>query len=150
MIFPKTQNIARVFEPTVMVGLKNRRKGYPRTIRSCPRFVTKKSISCLFLPSWTSSWHFFVIRPAWLFVPSMLWILHGLSRSSMGNRSLDTALGSRKFSVAPLSIRASSVFRVVFRTNFIVRAFRLVINIRCVDNARAATTSADDSKNPFH
>ena len=133
-----------------MVGLKNRRKGYPRTIRSCPRFVTKKSISCLFLPSWTSSWHFFVIRPAWLFVPSMLWILHGLSRSSMGNRSLDTALGSRKFSVAPLSIRASSVFRVVFRTSFIVRAFHLVINIRRVDNARAVTTSADDSKNPFH
>src|SRR5712672_3337276 len=93
--------------------------------------------------------HFFVMRPAWLFVPSILWILRGLFRSSVGNRSLETTLGSRKFSVAPLSMRASSVFRIVLKTSFIVREFRLVINIRRVDNARAATTSTDGSKNPF-
>src|SRR5712672_2386076 len=133
----------------LMVGLKKRRKGYPRTIRSCPKFVIKKSISCLFFPSWTLSRHFLVMRPAWLFVPSMLWILRGFFRSSVGNLSLETTLGSRKFSVAPLSMRASSVFRVVFKTSLMVRAFCLVINIRRVDNARAATTSADVSENTF-
>src|SRR5712672_1785725 len=133
----------------LMVGLKNQRKGYPRTIRSCPKFVIKTSISCLFFPSSTLSRNVFVMRPAWLFVPSILWILRGLFRSSVGNLSLETTLGSRKFSVAPLSMRASSVFRVVLKTSFIVREFRLVINIRRVDNARAATTSTDGSKNLF-
>jgi len=133
----------------LIVGLKTRRKGYPRTILSCPRLVIKKSISWSTFPSRTLSRHFSVISPAWLFVPSILWILRGLSKSSVINRSLVTVRGSRKFSVAPLSMRASSVLRVVLKTSFIVRAFRLVMNIRRVDNARAATTSADDSKNPF-
>src|SRR5712671_1473374 len=133
----------------LIVGLKTWRKGYPRTILSCPRLVMKKSISWSTFPSRILSWHFLVISPAWLFVPLILWILRGLSKSSVINRSLVTVHGLRKFSVAPLSMRASSVLRVVLKTSFIVRAFCLVMKIRRIDNARAATTSADDSKNPF-
>src|SRR5712672_967339 len=133
----------------LIVGLKTWRKGYPRTILSCPRLVTKKSISWSTFPSWILSRHFLVISPAWLFVPSILWMLHGLSKFSVINRSLVTARGSRKFLVAPLSMRATSVLRVILKTNFIVRAFCLVMNIRRIDNAHTATTSVDDSKNLF-
>ena len=76
----------------LIVGLKNCRKGYPITIQSWPRFVMKKSICWSAFPRQTLSRHFFVIRPAWLFVPSILCILHGFSKSSVINRSLVTDL----------------------------------------------------------
>jgi hypothetical protein len=68
----------------------------------------------------------------------------------MGSQNLLMVLMSRKFSVAPLSMRAFSVSCVVVKTNSIVKAFRLVINMRHVTSAGAATTNEGTSKNPVH
>ena len=85
--------------------------------------------------------------PAWLCVPLMLWMVWGTLRGSGGSQSHDTVLWSKKHSVAPLSMRASSVFRVVDKTSFIFRAFRLETTWHVT---QAATTSLGVSKNLIH
>src|SRR6266403_6176955 len=98
-------------------------------------------------PNWTSSWHFRVILPALLCVPSILRMDWGFQSFCIGNWNLVTIHGSRKFSVAPLSKRAASVFGIVVNIISIVRAFHFDINIQCVFSTHAATTSEGDSKN---
>src|SRR6266478_3951514 len=98
-------------------------------------------------PNWTSNWHFFVILTALLCVPSILRIDRGFWSFCVGNRNLFTIHGSRKFSVAPLSKRATSVFGIIVNIISIVRAFCFDINIQCVFNTHTVTASEGDSKN---
>lgn len=132
----------------LIVGLNIHRNRYPRTIWSCPRSVTKKSISYDSLPNLTLSQHLQVICPALLLVLPILRMFLGFLSSSMDSHSLTTVLRLRKFSVAPLSMRAPSVFNVIDRTSFIFKAFHLMIDIRHVDSTHAATVNRGDSKNP--
>ena len=70
----------------LILGLNSFKKGYPKMIQSCPRFVMKKSISWWMAPIWTLSQHLWVICPAWLWVPLILWIVQGALSSLRGRR----------------------------------------------------------------
>ena len=107
----------------------------------------KKSISCDVLSNLTLSQHLQVIYPALLIVLSILRMFLGFSSFSVDNHSLTTALGSRKFSVAPLLMRAPSVFDVVDKISFIFKVFHLIVDIQYIDSACAATINKGDSKN---
>ena len=134
----------------LILGLNSFKNGYPKTIRSCPRLVIKKSISWWMTPIWTLSQHLWVIRLAWLWVPLILWIMRGAFSGLRGRQRWDTVRWSRKHSVAPLSIRASSVFCVVDKTNFIFKAFCLVESTWRACATRVATANLSTSKNPNH
>src|SRR5258708_22071230 len=108
----------------------------------------KNSISFMSSPTCTLRVHFHVIFPAELNVPSMLWIVCSLSNFCVGSSILDIVLGSRKFSVAPLSTSVFSVSCVVNKINLIIKAFLFAMNICRILSAHAATTSRGDFKNP--
>ena len=142
--------LVRVPFVQLILGLNSFKKGYPKMIWSCPKLVIKKSISWWMAPIWTLSRHLWVICPAWLWVPSMLWIVRGAFSGSGGRQSQDTVQWSRKHFVAPLSIRASLVFCIVDKTNFIFRAFHLVESTWHVYATRVAIANLGASKNPNH
>src|SRR5258708_10039415 len=128
-------------------GLKFCRKGYPSTTRSCPRLVMKNSCSLVCLLTWILRVHFRVMFPAEFVVPSILWIVRSLSSFLVGSFIRETVLGSMKFLVALLSIKAFSVSRVVDKVKFIIKALCLSINICHALSAHTATASTDEFKN---
>src|SRR5260370_39623580 len=88
--------------------------------------------------------------PAEFVVPSMLWMVQSLSSFLVGSFIQETVLGSMKFSVAPLSIKAFSVLRVVNKRKFIIKALHLLINTCRALSAHAVTASTGEFKNPDH
>ena len=131
-------------------GLKFHRKGYPNTTQSCPRLVMKNSCSLVCFLTWTLRTHFWVMLLAEFVVPSMLWMVRFLSSFWVGSFIWETVLGSMKFSVAPLSIKAFLVLRVVDKRKFIIKALCLLINTCCALSAHAVTASTGKFKNPDH
>src|SRR5258708_25966305 len=110
----------------------------------------KKSCSLVCPPTWRLRAHFLVMFPAKFVVPSMLWMVQSLSSFLVGSFIRETVLGSMKFSVAPLLIKAFLVSRVVNKRKFIIKALRLLINTCHTLSACAATASTGKFKNLDH
>ncbi len=131
-------------------GLKVYRKGYPSMTLSCSKLVIKNSCSLVCPLTWMLRVHFWVMLPAEFVVPSMLWMVQSLLSFLVGSFIQETVLGSTKFLVAPLLIKAFSVSRVVDKRKFIIKALCLLINTCCALSAYAATTSTGEFKNLDH
>src|SRR5260370_9150626 len=83
-------------------------------------------------------------------VPSILWMVWSLLSFLVGSFIRETVLGSMKFLVAPLLIKAFLVSRVINKVKFIIKALCLSINICHALSAHAATASTGEFKNPDH
>src|SRR5216684_1627331 len=77
-------------------------------------------------------------------------MVRSLSSFLVGSFIQKTVLGSVKFSVAPLSIKAFSVLRVIDKRKFIIKALCLLINTCHTLSACTVTASTGEFKNLDH
>ena len=87
------------------------------------------------------------MSPALLVVPSILKTFLESFRGVVVSRSFTMVLGSKKFSLAPLSIKADSTIRVVVKTAAIFIAFLVVLATR-VYRPLPQVEEVGPSKNP--
>ncbi len=85
--------------------------------------------------------------PVEFVVPLILWMVQSLLSFLVGSFIWETVLGSMKSSVAPLSIKAFSVSRVIDSKKFIIKALHLLINTCHALSAHAVTASTGNFKN---